>query len=155
MNRRYLFAAVLLLAVAPLQLHAQNADAEKEAVYAVVEKFFQGFNAKDSTVMKSTLFTEVSLFTTGTNQQGVPVARAEAAAQLIQSIASAPITLDERIANPRVTVADGLATVWVDYEFYADGKYSHCGVDVMMLVKTAEGWKISALGDTRRKTCSK
>jgi hypothetical protein len=152
MNRRYLLA-VLALALAPVQLHAQAAVTEKDAVYAVVEKFFQGFNAKDSTVMKSTLFSDVKLFTTGTNQQGVPVAQSEAAEVLIKSIAGAPVKLDERISNPQISVADGLATVWVDYEFYADEKYSHCGVDVFMLVKTAEGWKISALADTRKKSC--
>jgi hypothetical protein len=36
-----------------------------------------------------------------------------------------------------------------------DEKYSHCGVDVFMLVKTADGWKISTLADTRRKSCGK
>jgi hypothetical protein len=152
MNRRFALA-VLALALAPLQLQAQNAASDKEAVYAVVEKFFQGFNAKDSTVMKSTLFSEVKLFTTGTNQQGVPVAQAEGAEALIKTVAGAPVKLDERISNPQISVADGLATVWVDYELYVDDKYSHCGVDVMMLVKTAEGWKISTLADTRKKTC--
>lgn len=155
MKRSYLLVAVLGVLCAPLQLRAQSADQEKEAVYAVVEKFFQGFNAKDSTVMQSTLFSEVKLFTTATNQQGVPVAKAEGAADLIKAITSAPAKLDERISNPVVAVSDGLATVWVDYEFYVDEKYSHCGVDVFMLVKTADGWKISTLADTRRKNCGK
>ncbi len=155
MNRRYPAAVLLALLLAPFQLQAQSADQEKEAVYAVVEKFFQGFNAKDSTAMKSTLFTDVKLFTTATNQQGVPVARAEDAAGLITAITGATAKLDERISNPVISMADGLAMVWVDYEFYADDKYSHCGVDVFMLVKTADGWKISTLADTRRKTCAK
>lgn len=155
MNRRYWWAAVVPLLLAPMQLHAQNMAADQEAVYAVVEKFFQGFNAKDSTVMKSTLFEEVQLFTTATNPQGLPVARTDAAEDLVRNIAGAQPKLDERISNPRISVADGLATVWVDYEFYADEKYSHCGVDVFMLVKTADGWKIAALADTRRKTCGK
>ena len=155
MNRRYLMAALVALVVAPVQLHAQKAANEKDAVYAVVEKFFQGFNAKDSTVMKSTLYSDVKLFTTGTNQQGVPVVQSETADALIKSVSSAPVTLDERISNPTISVEDGLATVWVNYEFYADGKYSHCGVDMFMLVKTGDGWKISALADTRRKTCTK
>lgn len=155
MKRSYLLVALLGVLLAPLNLRAQSADQEKEAVYAVVEKFFQGFNAKDSTIMQSTLFSEVKLFTTATNQQGAPVAKAEGAADLIKAITSATAKLDERISNPVVAVSDGLATVWVDYEFYVDEKYSHCGVDVFMLVKTADGWKISTLADTRRKSCGK
>ena len=48
MKRSYLLVAVLAVLCAPLQLRAQSADQEKEAVYAVVEKFFQGFNAKSA-----------------------------------------------------------------------------------------------------------
>ena len=153
MNRPYMLAATLIMLLAPAA-YAQNSAAEKE-VYAVVEKFFEGFNAKDTTTMKGVMLADVPLFTTTTNAQGVPVARRDAAANLLKNIASAPVPLDERLSNPIVSVEDGLATVWVDYEFYADGKYSHCGVDVFMLVKTADGWRIAALADTRKKACGK
>jgi hypothetical protein len=151
---RYALAAALVLTLAPGLLHAQNSPAEKE-VYAVVEKFFAGFNAKDTTVMRSTLFGDVKLFTTGTNQQGQVVAREEPASGLMTSIANAPVKLFEKIFEPVIEVEDGLANVWVRYEFYADDKYSHCGIDSFMLVKTADGWKIAALADTRRKQCGK
>jgi hypothetical protein len=154
MNRRYLLIATLGFVLSPIALHAQNSPAEKE-VYAVVQKFFEGFNAKDTTAMRATLFGDVKLFTTGTNQQGVPVARAEGAADLMKNIAAAPVTLDERISDPEILVDDGLANVWVRYEFYADGKFSHCGIDSFLLVKTADGWKIAALADTRRRNCGK
>ena len=154
MNRRYAFAAAFVMTLAPGLLQAQNSPAEKE-VYAVVEKFFAGFNAKDTTVMRSTLFGDVKLFTTGTNQQGQVVAREEPASGLMTSIANAPVKLFEKIFEPVIEVEDGLANVWVRYEFYADDKYSHCGVDSFMLVKTADGWKIAALADTRRKQCGK
>lgn len=51
--------------------------------------------------------------------------------------------------KPTVKEERGLATVWAPYEFHVDGKLSHCGVDVVDLVKTAEGWKISAVTYTR------
>jgi ketosteroid isomerase-like protein len=154
MKRRYTIAATLGLLLAPAALHAQNSPAEKE-VYAVVENFFKAFNAKDTTAMRTHLFGDVKLFTTGANPQGVAMARSESATDLMASIAKAPVALDERISNPEILVDDGLANVWVRYEFYADGKYSHCGIDSFMLVKTADGWKIAALADTRRKTCGK
>ena len=154
MKRGSVIAATLGLLLVPAAVQAQNSPAEKE-VYAVVQKFFEAFNAKDTTAMRTHLFGDVKLFTTGTNPQGVPVARSETATDLLANIAKAPVTLDERISDPQVMIDDGLANVWVRYEFYADGKYSHCGIDSFLLVKTADGWKIAALADTRRKTCSK
>ena len=36
-----------------------------------------------------------------------------------------------------------IATVWTPYDFWIDGKFSHCGIDAFDLVKTDEGWKIA------------
>src|SRR5688572_1234117 len=121
MSRRFLFAATLTMLLGPVAAHAQNSPAEKE-VYAVVEKFFAGFNAKDTTVMRGTLYEDVKLFTTFTNQQGQAVARSEAATGLMSSIAGAPGKLLEKIFEPSIEVEDGLANVWVRYEFYVDDK---------------------------------
>lgn len=152
--RRIAFAAALALLVAPAALKAQTTPAEKE-VYAVVEKFFEGFNAKDTTAMRSHLFGDFTLFTSVTNREGQPVARAEKGADFMKAIGGAPVKLLEKIFDPVVLVEDGLANVWVRYEFYADDKYSHCGVDSFLLVKTTDGWKIAQIADTRKKTCDK
>jgi hypothetical protein len=52
----------------------------------------------------------------------------------------------ERIWNPEVRVHGLIATVWTPYDFWTDGKFSHCGVDAFDLIKTAEGWKIFRRG---------
>ena len=152
--RRFVIAAALALLVAPAALHAQKTAEEKE-VYATVEKFFEGFNAKDTTAMRSMLFGDLTLYTSGTNKEGVAVARAEKGDDFLKAIGGAPVKLLEKIFEPVVLVEDGLANVWVRYEFYADDKYSHCGIDSFLLVKTAAGWKIASIADTRRKTCEK
>jgi hypothetical protein len=38
-----------------------------------------------------------------------------------------------------------IATAWVPYEFYLNGKFSHKGVDVFLLVKTGNEFKIQTL----------
>jgi hypothetical protein len=40
--------------------------------------------------------------------------------------------------------------VWTPYAFYYDGNFSHCGVDSFQLARTAEGWKVVQIADTRR-----
>jgi hypothetical protein len=49
----------------------------------------------------------------------------------------------ERIWNPEVKVNGLIATLWAPYDFWLDGKYSHCGVDQFDFIKTEEGWKIA------------
>ncbi len=55
----------------------------------------------------------------------------------------------ERMWNPKVLEHGSLAVVWADYDFHLNGKFSHCGVDSVDLLKTANGWKISGLSFTR------
>ena len=55
----------------------------------------------------------------------------------------------ERIWNPNVLVNGSIAVVWAEYDFHLDGKFSHCGVDSFQMFKTDDGWKISAISDTR------
>ncbi|HBK87682.1 MAG: nuclear transport factor 2 family protein [Cyclobacteriaceae bacterium] len=58
---------------------------------------------------------------------------------------------NEVIWKPVVQVDGTFAQVWTPYAFYVGKRFSHCGVDAFQLVKTAAGWKIFQLSDTRRK----
>jgi len=48
----------------------------------------------------------------------------------------------ERYWDPVVQVRSGIAVVWTPYEFWVDGKTSHCGVDVFEMVKDGGRWRI-------------
>ena len=84
---------------------------------------------------------------------GQPTVQRDSVAAFIRSIGSAPagLLLDERLRNPQVRVSDGLAAVWVEYDFYAGDRFSHCGVDAFHLARTSAGWQIVNLVDTRRR----
>jgi len=49
----------------------------------------------------------------------------------------------ERYWSPTVMIRGGIAVVWAPYEFWIDGKTSHCGVDVMDFVKVDGKWLVS------------
>jgi len=51
----------------------------------------------------------------------------------------------ERGFDPTVLVSGPLATVWYPYDFYLDGDWSHCGVDVFVLGLTENGWRILSM----------
>ncbi len=55
----------------------------------------------------------------------------------------------ERMWNPKLLEHGSIAIVWAEYDFHLNGKFSHCGVDSFNLLKTATGWKIAAVSDTR------
>ena len=55
----------------------------------------------------------------------------------------------ERTWNTKVLVEGSIAMVWADYDFYLDGKFSHCGVDAFQMLKTEGSWKIAGISDSR------
>ena len=52
-------------------------------------------------------------------------------------------TLRERFWAPTVLVRGGIAVVWAPYEFWIDGKTSHCGVDAFNFVKIGGEWRVA------------
>jgi hypothetical protein len=131
----------------------QSAAATEKDVLAVVNRMFDGFAKKDTTIIRGTLHDDVKLITAVTNKEGKAVVHAETMDKFLVGIATAPGKLDERLFNPEVRIDGNLASVWVLYEFWYDDKYSHCGIDSFQLARTEMGWKIFSIADTRRKTC--
>ena len=46
-------------------------------------------------------------------------------------------------AEPTVLVRGPIAVVWGEYEFWIDGEFSHCGVDLIDMVNVEGEWKIA------------
>ena len=60
----------------------------------------------------------------------------------------------ERIWNAEVRVNGLIATVTAPYDFWIDGKFSHCGVDSFDFIKTGDGWKIAGGVYTVEQKCA-
>ena len=54
----------------------------------------------------------------------------------------------ERAWEPSVQIRGTLAQVWAMYDFHFGSTFSHCGVDSVQLLKTADGWRIVSIADT-------
>jgi hypothetical protein len=145
MEAMRLIATLILFALAPLS--AANPD-EKDAV-AVVQKVFNGMAAHDAAMLGSTMLPDARLFSI--RDTGVTVSTA--AADFATQIAANKSELLERFTGqPAVSIRGRMAQVWGEYEFLRDGKFNHCGVDSVSLLKTAEGWKIAAIVYTSETT---
>lgn len=58
---------------------------------------------------------------------------------------------DERISNLVIQENGIIAQAWMDYKFYFNDHFLHCGINAMTLIKTPEGWRILDIVDTRTK----
>ena len=148
MSRTHSALLLGLLAAAPPSLVAQ---AEERAVFAVVEQLFDGMRTRDTARMRAALHPEARLVSPAL-RDGVPGVRVESpSAWLAQVARSTGAPVDERLRNPVVRVDGALASVWVEYSLVVGERFVHCGVDAFHLVRTAEGWRIIDLADTRRR----
>jgi len=53
--------------------------------------------------------------------------------------------IDERGFGPIALVSGPLAVVWMPYDLYVNGAWSHCGVDAFTLYKVAGAWRIATM----------
>ena len=138
--------ALLLNLLSTDALRAQSA--EQDAVYEVVARLFDGMRTRDTASMRAAFAPSASL--TSVSPTGV---RRDAIDAWIASVASAPagLVLDERLGKRVVQVRGDLASVWVDYWFFAGDRFSHCGVDAFVLARADGAWRILSVADTRQR----
>lgn len=149
--RRLLATVAVALVLPSAAIGAQTA--EHDAVYGVITTLFDGMRSRDTTSMRAAFAPGATLQSVGANGQ----VRNDPIDGWIASVASAPagMVLDERLGTPVVQVSGNLATLWVEYWFYAGERFSHCGFDAFVLAKTDGRWRILAVADTRqREGCS-
>ena len=125
---------------------AQN-SVEKEVVKPI-ENLFQAMKSADSIGVKNAFSSSAILQTFGKNQE-IRTDKVEDFAKQVG--ASQAGDLDERFTISKILVDGNMASVWVPYQFYYKGNFSHCGVNSFQLAKLNNEWKIQYIIDTRRK----
>ena len=140
----------LLLLLLLLSFHPISAQHPKE----VIETFFEAFHQKDTTSLKDFFMHDARLTSVQNSLDGVK-AKEESVEDFIKAIGSIPddLSFEERLLDFNVVDASGMTLVLTPYEFYVNGRFSHCGTNVFTLVKKESKWKILALYDTRNKSC--
>jgi hypothetical protein len=144
-------ALVVALGVIPAgRVQAQSDQADKTEVVAVVTKFFDGMRTRDTALMRSTVAPTAGLVSaTGPTGLGQPMT----ADQFIERVGKGTGPGgDERIKDPIVQIDSPLASLWAYFTFTRGGQttINHCGVDLFLLRKGPDGWKIFQVADTHR-----
>jgi len=125
---------------------------EEAAVRAVIDRLFKGMALGDSAMVHSSFSNEPAFTSMFTDKQGKPARRNEKLSQFLVAVGTPhKETWNEEIWDVKIQIDDAFAQAWCDFAFYADDKFSHCGVDAFHLHHDGTGWKIFHLADTRRK----
>jgi hypothetical protein len=130
---------VTILLTSAALFAADSAD-EKGAV-AAVQKLFDAMAAHDSEAARAVVIPEGRLYSTRSDGKPVGMTLEEFAARL--STRKEPML--ERMWNPTVLVRGRIAHVWAEYDFHLSGKFHHCGIDSVSLIKSDDGWKIAGI----------
>jgi hypothetical protein len=146
---RTTLAALVLAVLSPLALHAADTP-DEQAVLAPIQAMFAGMSARDAAaIRKPTLPGGVMVLM----RDGKPV---QMTFEDFATRVAKPGTtkIEERIHNPLIKIDNDLAVVWAPFDFYVDGKVSHCGTDLFNMVRQEGEWRIASVADTSRNTCS-
>lgn len=134
-------------------LNTNAQKSETKNVKATIIEFFDAFHKQDTTVLKALVTDKIILQSISTNKEGKTVLKEDNFYQFVKSIASIPKdqTFEEKLLDFNIQVDGNMANAWIPYEFWYQGKLSHCGVNSFQLIKDTDKWKIIYLVDTRRK----
>jgi hypothetical protein len=137
---------LVLLFLCPLLAIGQQKTTDEDQIKAVILKTFSAMKSVDSVALKSCFTSNALLHISQVKPEGNSL-REVPAAKFIQNVMTRkPGDLDERVLSWGPILFDQeIATAWVPYEFYLNGKFTHKGVDVFLFVKTGNEFKIQTL----------
>ena len=152
-----IFLFVIPLAFSQTEQSDQSSDytsTNEKKIRLVLENLFNGMRDSDSALVRSLFHEDATLKSTYFYEK-LDKARIieDDLEDFIIAIGTPKEEIwNEKIANVVILQDDFFAQVWMDYEFYVDDTFSHCGVNSIQMVITQSGWKIIDITDTRRKS---
>lgn len=128
--------------LAPATARAQSQAAEA-AVLALADSALAAITREDHRAL-------AALFIDGGSLVAMPTGGGTPRVTTKAQVLANPMQGDfvERGWGGEAAVSGAVASVWLPYDFYLDGEWSHCGVDVFSLVRTDAGWRIASIAYT-------
>lgn len=158
-NLEYKFNPIKYIAIAFLcfsfTAFSQDEDvmiSDSAAVRAAIDQLFTGMRNGDSTLVADIFHPDIQMMSTFVDNEGNPRSQMGSAVKFKTAVGTPHKEVwDERISNVEIQIDGNLAQAWMNYSFYIDETFSHCGVNAIQLFKTIDGWKMAHLADTRRR----
>ena len=122
---------------------AANTQGEEGAVLAVLDRYMAAISAQDVAAMAAMQTPEGMTYRARAAEGGGWDVSARSNASWVDPSRVDARSHRERYWSPTVLIRGGIAVVWAPYEFWIDGKTSHCGIDVFDFVKIDGAWRVA------------
>lgn len=144
---------ITLLLLSGMAAQAQQNHPEFRAVKQVIDQFFESINTGNGPLLASLEVEGAQVLNIREDVAGeyAFVERGWFAADSFGK----DDRLTERYWDEQLLISDHLAVFWAPYDFHINGEFSHCGIDVLNLIKIEGQWKIShAMWTIQRPDCA-
>ena len=134
--------AILAAVVVALPASAQEALDEHARVEAIAEAALEAISNEDMIAFTDLMVDDAITVSIAERDGEVRYSvrsRAESRARNPQN------DILERGFDPEISISGPVAMVWLPYDLYVDGAWSHCGVDTFTLVRIEDGWRIASM----------
>lgn len=140
---RRLTRALLLLVLSAGAVNAQSArTADERAAIAAADSLLAALSRQDRAAMARFATDSANVGSSALRDGSERVSIRSWAADIARIGAS---KFTERGFAAEVRVHDRVAQVWMPYDLYRNGAWSHCGIDAFTLLKVNGEWKVSSL----------
>ena len=144
--------SIAILLIASLASNAQQSHPEYAAVKQVIDNFFESINTGNGELLASLEVEGAQILNISEDIAG-EYEFAERSWFGAENFSS-DNQLTERYWDEELLISDVLAVFWAAYDFHIDGEFSHCGIDVLNLIKIDGEWKIGhAMWTIQRPDC--
>ena len=128
-------------------------EGDKKDILKVIDIFMTAVNSKDKSIFDSVSYNGIQRIVTLVDQDKVTTTVYDNDTLLV-GLKDIEDGFRERYWDAVVLTDGNIASVWAPYDFFRNGKFSHCGVDLFYLVKENKEWTIAHFGYTRNKLCN-
>ncbi len=126
----------------PSTLALAEQDPVRRAVLAVIDSAMDAISAGNLIAVTALMIPEGQMLPTF-DTDSTPGYQAVTVARLQERGSMPPFV--ERGFDPVVAISGTVAMVWLPYDLWFEGKWSHCGVDAFLLIRVGTGWRIASM----------
>ncbi|MDT8449197.1 MAG: hypothetical protein RQ847_03390 [Wenzhouxiangellaceae bacterium] len=142
--KRVTMSALAVFLLSSVAATAQDQASDRAAILAVIDKAFAAVASGDPKDWRPLLTDQARSLDFVVEPDGTASPRERSFRDFLATLKPGDRRLFERwLGEPAVLIRGPIAVVWGEYDFWIDGKFSHCGVDTVNLGKFDGEWKIA------------
>ncbi|TPV94984.1 MAG: DUF4440 domain-containing protein [Myxococcales bacterium FL481] len=123
------------------------ADPAEQEIVGTVQQLFDALRVRDVNTLERVMVPDVLLVVADASGR-----RTVTRDQFIAGLLGSDLDIEERIWRPEVAIDGPLATLRAPYDVQVDGERSHCGTDVVQLVRDGDAWRVVSVVSSKRVT---